>query len=147
MSEQEKPQAATMPSAEDVAAGGEVVSAGATAAAAEKDPAKRQDAAATAIKDTADAKGFKLSPEDAQQLAGMVAAQVAAEMSQLPDRTADKISERGGFDRLPEPVTPPAAPTGTGSLPAQPAAPPQEDETPPQESRGASAFARKFRGG
>jgi hypothetical protein len=139
----EKP---TMPTAEDVAAGGEVVNAGATAAAAEKDPAKRQDAAATAIKDTAEQKGFKLSPEDAEQLAGMVAAQVAATVQDLPDKTADKISERGGFDRLPEPVSPPPAPTGTGSLPAQPPAA-AEDEAPPQQSRGASAFARRFRGG
>lgn len=147
MTDPDTPAAPTAPTAEDVQAGGEVVNAGAAAAAAETDPAKRKDAAAAAIKDTADAKGWKLSQEDAQMLAGMVAAQVAATVEALPDKTADKISERGGFDKLPEPVVPPAAPTGTGSLPAQPAAPPQGDEAPPQQSRGLGAFARHFRSG
>lgn len=135
----EKP---TMPTAADVAAGGEVVNAGATAAAAEQDPAKRQDVAATAIKETADAKGFKLSAEDAQQLAGMVTAQVAAELAKLPDQTADKISERGGFDRLPEPVAPPPAPTGSGARPVGQGGSP--DEQPPT---GRPTFASRFRSG
>ena len=134
-----------MPTAEQMAAGGDVVNAGAEAAAAEKDPEKRQEAAATAIQDKAAEKGFKLSRDDAEMLAGMVSAQVAAELAKLPDQTADKISERGGFDKPPEPVAPPPAPTGTGSLPAQPAAAPQGDERPPEQSRGLGAFARHFR--
>lgn len=137
------PETPAAPSAEDLAAGGDVVNAGAAAAAAEKDPDKRKGAAATAIKDTAGEKGWELSEDQAQYLAGIVAAQVS---EQTADKVVDKISERGGFDKPPEPVSPPPTPTGTGELPAQPPAAAQ-DEAPPQHSRGASAFARRFRGG
>jgi hypothetical protein len=130
------------PTSEDLAKGAEVVEAGTTAAQNEPDKTKRRGAAKEAITDSAESKGWKLSAADAEMLAGMVVAQLA----DLPDRTADKIAERGGFEHLPEPLSVPTAPTGTGALPAQPAATPQ-DERPTQEARGMGAFARHFRSG
>lgn len=137
-----------MPTQADMAAGAEVVEAGAQAAAAETDPTKRKAAAGRAIKREAKTKGWELSTEQAEMLAGMVASQIAEHLEQLPDRTADKIGERGGFDHLPEPLAIPPA-TGAGEAPAAP--PVQEpgrqaDEAPGAGgARGASAFAKWFR--
>ena len=125
-----------IPTSEDMAAGGDVVQAGADAAAAEPDPKKRRAAASRAIKKEAESKGWELSEDQANMLAGMTA-----------DMVVDKIQERGGFEHLPEPLTPPPAPTGAGTLPAQPPPAVAGPDTAPGEGRrkGAGGFAGWFR--
>lgn len=134
-----------LPSQEDLAGGAEVVEAGKAAAAAEPDPSKRREAAAGAIREAAGEKGWKLSQDEAEMIASAVVAQAGA----FAGAVADEIQQRGGFDRLPDPVVPPPAPTGTGELPEQPpvgdAGEPAHDQLP--AARGASGFASWFRGG
>lgn len=135
--------AENMPTAQDMEAGAEVIEAGEQAAAAETDPTKRRGAATRAIRSTAKSKGWEISAEQADMLAGMVATKLADALSEVPALTADEIGKRGGYDKLPEPLSIPAAPTPGGSLPEQPAAAPP-DVAPGSHKR---SFANWFRGG
>lgn len=133
-----------LPSQEQMQQGAEVVAAGEQAAAAETDPKRKRAAARGAIRKEAQSKGWELSEEDADMLAGMVAVKLGEQLAAVPGQTADEIGKRGGYDRLPEPITPPAAPTGAGTLPEQPA--PEQDARPGGgRTQGAGAFARWFR--
>lgn len=130
--------------------GMDVVAAGEAAAAAEPEPAKKRAAARRAIKSTSAEKGFELTDEQADKLAGAVVGQLKELLDELPAAVGEFIRKAGGFDHLPEPLAAPPAPTGTGSRPAEPEPPalPAHD-TPPGDgrSRGVAAFARWFRGG
>jgi len=107
------------PTQSDLAAGQDVALAGAAAAAAEPEAAKKRPAARRAIKQTAQEKGWELSDEDCGRIADLV---------------VDRIGERGGFDHPLEPITAPAP------VAAQPPAP----ETPP-EPPAKRTFAERFR--
>lgn len=138
-----------IPTEDQMKAGVDVVEAGEQAAAAETDPSKRRAAAGRAIKREAKSKGWELTPEQAEMLAGMVVAKLGEQLAELPDTVADKIGERGGFDHLPEPLTHGPA-TGAGTVPAEPPTPGTgegADVAPGADrSSGAAAFARWFRG-
>jgi len=133
------PRAKTTPAAppadpevspEQMEQGANVAGAGIEAARAEPDPAKRPAAASSAIQEAAQAQGWELSDEDCDKIGSAVVKQ---------------LEMRGAFDPPPEPVAPPPAPTGAGTLPAQPAAGPDAiDESPAPQRR---SFAERFRGG
>lgn len=138
----------SMPTESQMEAGAEVLDAGAAAAAAEPDPGGKRGAAAAGIRKEASKKGWELTEAQADMLAGLVVSKMADLMAELPDQVVDKIGERGGYDKLPEPLSHPAAPTGAGTLPAAPAlegAAPADER--PALSTGASSFARRFRTG
>lgn len=134
------------PSSQELQDGAEVLGAGEQAAAAEPEPAKKRAAAARAIKGASAQKGWDLSDEQADKLAAAALGQVKELLEELPQSVADMIRQMGGFDKLPEPVTVPAAPTGQGEAPSEPpAAAAPADEHP--ASGGAKSFARWFRTG
>ena len=142
----------TAPTQEQMAEGAAVLEAGQAAAAAEPDETKKRGAARSAIRQKAKASGWELTDEQADKLAAALTGKVEELLGELPGNVAEAIRQMGGFDHLPEPLTPPAAPTGAGTLPAEPAGrpapPPAGDEAPGAgRSHGASAFARWFRSG
>lgn len=112
------------PTAEDMRQGANVATAGIEAAQNEPDPERRPQAAANAIQEAAQAQGWELTDEDCERIGKAVVGQMEA---------------RGAFEPPPEPVAPPPAPTGEGSLPEQPA---QVDPPPAPERR---SFAERFR--
>jgi hypothetical protein len=96
---------------EQLQAGQDIASAGAQAAAAEPEPAKKRPAARRAIQKEAAARGWELSDDDAGRIADMV---------------VDRIRDAGGFDHPPEPIAAPAhapQPPAAAPSPEQPAAP------------------------
>jgi hypothetical protein len=133
-----------VPTAAEMEQGAEVVAAGQQAAAAETDPTKRKAAASEAIRETAREKGFTLSQQEADILSDMIADKLA---DRTADRTVDRIREAGGFDRLPDPVNAPAAPTGGGTLPAEPPAGGQAAPAPEDGPEPPKSFAARFRTG
>lgn len=138
------------PTKEDMEAGGAVIAAGQEAAAAEPDASKKRGAAAGAIKSRAKSQGWELTDDQVNKLAGAVTGHLDELFDELPGNVAEAIRKMGGLDKLPEPLQPPSAPTGSGSLPAEPAAPadPGQDPAPGGgRSGGATGFARWFRGG
>lgn len=135
-------QPAEVPSMAEMQQGAEVIAAGTAAAEAETDPTQRRDAAAGAIQQTAKEKGWQLDQAQAEMLADMIADKLA---DRTADRTVDRIRDAGGFDRLPDPVQPPAAPNGAGTLPAEPPAGP--DVPAEQAPAPPKTFAARFRSG
>lgn len=138
------------PTKEDMEAGVEVVGAGQAAADAEPDPQKKRGAAARAIKKESASKGWELSDDDADKLAGAVVGKLGDLLSSLPGDVVEGIRTAGGFDNLPEPLAVPAAPSGGGSAPAEPPAAPAaapDDAPGGHRTKGAGAFARWFRSG
>lgn len=141
-----------VPTQEQMAQGAAVIEAGQEAAAAEPDEAKKRGAARSAIRQKAKSSGWELTDDQADKLAGAITGKIEELFEALPGNTAEAIRQMGGFDKLPEPLAAPAAPTGGGTLPAEPAgapAPPAGGDEAPGggRARGASSFARWFRGG
>lgn len=126
------------PTAEDQAAAQKVSSAMVEAAAAESDPAGRQDAMVKAGKQEAERQNLPLTEDDLKKLAGMLGPIVS-------DGVIDRMDARGMFEPAPEPVQPPPhaepAPTGIQPNGDQAAPPPSEPQAPRRRS-----FAERFFG-
>jgi hypothetical protein len=137
----------TAPTAEQMAQGATVGQAGIEAAIAEPDPTKRPRAAGRAIQKAARAQGWELSDDDCERIGRAVAAQLAAAADENNEATARAVvghmEARGAFETPPEPIAIPAAPTGTGRIPAAPAAEPAPEIATAPHGR---TFAEWFRG-
>jgi hypothetical protein len=130
-----KQQAEAAPTQEEMQQGAQVAAAAVEGAKNEPNPEKRQAAASAAVQREAQAQGWELTDEECNRIGSAVVNQIEA---------------RGGFDAMPEPVQPPPAPTGSGSLPEQPAVQPahqpHQADPSPAGAQQRRSFAERVRG-